>query len=169
MSDSVLIECTIQRPNGTLVDFPADNRDGKTVYHFKDDGLGRHVAPVADEDHIARFLSIPEAYRLIRTGGTGGTGSAGAGIKAPAAPVEPPTAPVAAVAKTQVQPITTTTEPVVDPGTQPEPPKELTEAEQLDAARVQYEQVFGQPARKNVKLETLLAKIEAHGKATQAG
>lgn len=56
------IECILLRPGGTLVELP-----GKT-YHFAPQDDGRHVADVSIEAHIERLLSIPEAYRLLRTG-----------------------------------------------------------------------------------------------------
>lgn len=58
------IECILQRQGGTVVELP-----GKT-YHFTPNEDGRHVADVAIEPHIERFLAIPEAYRLLRTHGT---------------------------------------------------------------------------------------------------
>lgn len=55
------IECTLHRKGGTVVELP-----GKT-YHFAPQEDGKHVAEVANEAHIERFLAIPEAYRLLRT------------------------------------------------------------------------------------------------------
>jgi hypothetical protein len=55
------IECILQRKGGTVVELP-----GKT-YHFTPQKDGKHVAEVTIEAHIERFLSIPEAYRLLRT------------------------------------------------------------------------------------------------------
>jgi hypothetical protein len=57
------IECTLKRKGGTVVELP-----GKT-YHFKEQDDGKHVADVTNEAHIERFLSIPEAYRLLRSPG----------------------------------------------------------------------------------------------------
>ncbi len=54
------IECLLRRSGGSRVSL------GGTEYHFAPDTDGRHVADVADEDHIDRFLSIPEGYRLLR-------------------------------------------------------------------------------------------------------
>ena len=54
------IECLLRRSGGSHVSL------GGTEYHFAPDTDGRHVADVADEDHIDRFLSIPEGYRLLR-------------------------------------------------------------------------------------------------------
>lgn len=54
------IECRIPRPKGTKVTF------GGTVYHFKPEFPGGpHVADVADKNHAARLLEIPEGYRAV--------------------------------------------------------------------------------------------------------
>jgi len=50
------IICKLKRAGGTKVEL------GKTTYHFVEDKDGDHVAEVTDEKHIARLLSIPEAY-----------------------------------------------------------------------------------------------------------
>lgn len=57
------IECILHRKGGTVVELP-----GKS-YHFTPQEDGKHVAEVTIEAHIERFLSIPEAYRLLRTPG----------------------------------------------------------------------------------------------------
>lgn len=54
------IECKLQRDGGTKVDM------GTTLYHFAPLPDGAHVAEVTIEQHIDRFLSISEAYRLYR-------------------------------------------------------------------------------------------------------
>lgn len=60
MSDpAIIIESKIQRKGGTLVDL-----DG-TTYHFTPDAKGRHVAVVSNPEHIAKFLQIPEGYRML--------------------------------------------------------------------------------------------------------
>lgn len=58
--DAMLIECILKRDGGTKVDL------GDLTYHFAPDSEGRHVALVADPDHIGRFLSISEGYRIPR-------------------------------------------------------------------------------------------------------
>lgn len=50
------IICKLKRAGGTKVEL------GKDTYHFVEDKDGDHVADVTDEKHIARLLSIPEAY-----------------------------------------------------------------------------------------------------------
>ena len=57
------IECILQRKGGTHVEMP-----GKS-YHFAPQDDGRHVAEVTNESHIERFLSIREAYRIMRSPG----------------------------------------------------------------------------------------------------
>ena len=56
--DAMLIECILKRDGGSKVDL------GDNTYHFAPDSEGRHVAMVADPDHIGRFLSISEGYRI---------------------------------------------------------------------------------------------------------
>lgn len=58
--DATLIECILKRDGGTKIDL------GNTTYHFAPDSEGRHVAMVADPDHIGRLLSISEGYRIPR-------------------------------------------------------------------------------------------------------
>ena len=58
--DAMLIECILKRDGGTKVEL------GNTTYHFAPDSEGRHVAMVADPDHIGRLLSISEGYRIPR-------------------------------------------------------------------------------------------------------
>lgn len=54
----MIIESIIKRDPPTEIDL-----DG-TVYKFKPDEHGRHVADVTDKRHIARLLSITEGYQL---------------------------------------------------------------------------------------------------------
>lgn len=54
------IQCNLRRTGGTVVDM------GTQQYHFEPLADGEHVAEVADADHIDRFLSISEGYRLYR-------------------------------------------------------------------------------------------------------
>lgn len=57
---TAIIHSTLYRKGGTHVTL-----DG-TKYHFIDDDKGRQVAPVANPDHVERFLQIPEGYKLLR-------------------------------------------------------------------------------------------------------
>lgn len=52
------IECILRRTPPTTVIL------GATAYQFKPDEHGRHVCDVEDNAHLARLLSITEAYRL---------------------------------------------------------------------------------------------------------
>ena len=52
------IECILRRDPPTTVIL------GTTAYQFKPDEEGRHVCDVDDTAHLARLLSIGEAYRL---------------------------------------------------------------------------------------------------------
>ena len=54
------IQCTIIRDGGTTVDI------GRTQYHFEPLSDGCHVANVENQDHIDRFLSISDGYKLYR-------------------------------------------------------------------------------------------------------
>lgn len=58
------IQCILERKGGTYVEMP-----GK-LYHFAPQDDGKHVSEVSIESHIERFLSIPEAYRMLRTAKT---------------------------------------------------------------------------------------------------
>lgn len=80
MSDqTILIECKLRRKGGTFAEI------GGTTYHFAPDNQDRHVAAVSDPDHIARFLSITEAYRMA----AGAQAKAAAPAQGIAAPVTP--------------------------------------------------------------------------------
>ena len=52
------IECILKREGGSVVDL------GGIEYHFEPLQDGAHVADVAEETHIDRFLSISEGYKL---------------------------------------------------------------------------------------------------------
>ncbi|MDF3073459.1 MAG: hypothetical protein K0S54_1126 [Alphaproteobacteria bacterium] len=56
------IECKLKREGGTHVEL------GKIDYHFAPLADGAHVADVQDDEHVARFLSIPEGYRIYKGG-----------------------------------------------------------------------------------------------------
>lgn len=56
------IECKLKREGGSDIDI------GGLIYEFRPLPDGAHVADVADEEHIARFLAIPEGYRLYKPG-----------------------------------------------------------------------------------------------------
>lgn len=54
------IECILRRDGGTRADI------GGKQYHFAPLEDGAHVAAVENPDHVDRFLSISEAYRVYR-------------------------------------------------------------------------------------------------------
>lgn len=54
------IECKLKRDGGSKIDL--DN----TEYHFAPGADGAHVAEVEDDEHVARFLAIPEGYRIYK-------------------------------------------------------------------------------------------------------
>jgi hypothetical protein len=56
------IECILRRDPPTVV--VLGNMSGPVQYKFLPDEQGRHVCEVEDNAHIARLLSISEAYRL---------------------------------------------------------------------------------------------------------
>lgn len=56
------IECILRRDPPTVV--VLGNLSGQVLYKFLPDEQGRHVCEVEDNAHLARLLSISEAYRL---------------------------------------------------------------------------------------------------------
>lgn len=52
------IRCKLERANGTQLTLD------QTDYNFQPNAAGAHVCEVTDKEHIARLLSIPEAYEL---------------------------------------------------------------------------------------------------------
>jgi hypothetical protein len=155
-----VIRCKIERDGGTQTSI------GSTAYHFKPrPNLGApavHVAEVEDKRHIARFLSISEAYELF----LGEDEDDAPAAVAPAVPDDEPAAPV---------------DP--EPAPEPDPEPEAPEAEEEGAAdaengvdvdmsvpldeqgddtlRAIYTRLNdGRAPRSNARRETLIAKIE---------
>lgn len=54
------IECKLIREGGTFASI------GTTEYHFAPQDDGAHVANVEDDEHVDRFLSISDGYRMYR-------------------------------------------------------------------------------------------------------
>lgn len=54
----MLIECTVKRLGGSKIDIE------NVVYEFLPNKDGAHVCDVKNQDHIQRFLSIREGYKL---------------------------------------------------------------------------------------------------------
>lgn len=99
----VLVENLLRRPKegGTRIDI------GGKEYHFKPTAEGREFCLVTDQAHLARMLSIPEAYVMIGVVQAPAAAETGAGAPAPVPaafvtvpvpePVPAPAPPVAAV------------------------------------------------------------------------
>lgn len=145
MSDFI-VESIIKRNGGTIVDF--DGPEGANVrYHFKDDGMGNHVAIITNPNHLSRLLAIPEGYRLVG----------------------------AAAAPNQNQPATFAgginpaplgdgdgaKQSTVDQGNSGAAAPIDYSAMTEDQLRAEYEAAMGVPARNNMKPETIIAKLEA--------
>jgi hypothetical protein len=77
------IKCILLRQGGTHVELRGTN------YHFAPQADGQHVAEVTDEAHIARFLSIPEAYRVVVEAAPAAPTPVAAPISAPTAALNP--------------------------------------------------------------------------------
>lgn len=143
MSDpAIIIESKIQRKGGTLVDL-----DG-TTYHFTPDAKGRHVAEVSNPEHIAKFLQIPEGYRML--------------VVAPVAPIAAEQITQGVVSGQVLGPVDA--EVVTVPGNQaPEPVTSTADLEAMSLAEVRevFKAELGRnPSPKSIK-ETLVAQIEA--------
>jgi hypothetical protein len=61
------IECIIRRKGGSIITL------SEKTYHFVPQEDGRHIAEVTDENHVERFLRVPEAYRIARAPGSSPT------------------------------------------------------------------------------------------------
>lgn len=168
----MLIECKLKRQGGSVVDMG----DG-TVYHFKDDGTGRHVSNITVSKHIAVLMGIPEGYAI--------PDEQLASMITPEAPgvqTQPAPAPVAAtiiVQPVQAEPVaqpeqSQTTEPVTPtPGAADQRDAvdtvaELTEDTPIETIREVYLAEIGRVANTNYKAQTLIAAIEAARKAKTA-
>lgn len=165
MSDPILVECLAKRQGGTVVDFDdAEAPDGRVSYHFKDDGTGRHVAPVSNEAHLQRFASITEGFRIRMHPTAAASAGHGlgaqvqseiaSGVDAAAAAAKAQADADAAAAKAAEA--AAAREAGKDAGKDADSP----EAE-MAALRAEYQRVTGQPARHNAKAETLRAQIAA--------
>lgn len=167
---SVLIESKIKRPGGTIVDFNEPTAPGGLIrYHFRDDGFGNHVAAVENEDHIARFLEVRDGFKLFASAAPSGLGIGALGGVALLSGEDSIANAIASTIQADLEPSQGSGDPIE--GDQDEDDTEGGEGagEVVDAeaaARAEYERVFGVPARNNMKVETILAKIDAHKAAT---
>lgn len=110
---AIIMKCLLIRQGGTKIDLDGVN------YHFKDDGLGNHVATIDNMKHVTRLAGIPEAYEIfgsavatdtaislgvtLTAAQSEATSAVTQAVVAPVAPVaapvvEAPVAPVAQVA-----------------------------------------------------------------------
>lgn len=145
----------IHRTGGSIIPMP--NADGRpdTVYHFKPETAAPgapHVCEVADEAHLARFLSIA-AYSIA---------------DAPTLPAAIPVSPVAAVTAPTTEGAPTTEAPAVSPALaaqapEPEPQRDPTAAdlERFDRPTLMkvYEDVKGVRPHAAISIDTLRIRI----------
>lgn len=109
------VECILIREGGT--------RDvmGGIEYHFAPQADGAHVCGIANPDHVDRYLSIPEAYRLYR------------GEAQPvAAPIVPLTVSVPAPVEAAPAPA------IAEPAPAPVAPASTTHPDSFDIGGVTY-------------------------------
>lgn len=140
--DAMLIECILKRDGGSKVDL------GGITYHFAPDSEGRHVAMVADPDHIGRLLSITEGYRIPRAS-TSATAQAAV------------TAPIGAVGAVAPATVTAAQEPVVDAVDLTEAPNE---PEKADEAPVETAEGEPAPLESMTKEQLAALYLEKTGK-----
>lgn len=126
---AMIIESIIKRKGGSVVTI------GAATYHFKPDADDRHIAPVTDPDHLARFLQIPEGYRLV---GTVAMPQAPASADLAPASVESPEPPM----------------PEVTPG---KPLEDMTDEE----LRATFKLEIGRVAPPKTRMETMIEQIQA--------
>lgn len=144
-----VVECTLKRPGGTVVDLMG------STYHFKPDSEGRHVSIVENAEHLARFMAIPEAYRIL---GAASTAPAGAKIEVQPAPVVPIPTPQAPAPAAQ-----DATDAITDPAPPAPVSAELTEQQLSDLSdadlRAAYKAAVGRAAPPKAKHETMVDTI----------
>lgn len=147
----MLVESILKRQGGTHVEM----RDG-AKYHFKDDGTGRHVAIVSNSEHLGRFLSITEGFRLV-------TDSSGSVAPATGA-LDAKLATGATVDVSEVKSDAVTKGDGVS-ATEVVSADDLTEDSDIELIRAAYAQMLGRNPNPNWKAATLLAGIAAAKKA----
>jgi hypothetical protein len=149
---TVLMECLLHRQGGTIVEID------DVTYHFKPDLDGKHVCLVARDDHIERFMAIPEGYRAL------------ARVAEPVAPttealgaVSPPvdTAPGPVTTETETQ-ADTTTETTTETGTAA-PASDADDLEAADdaALRVIFEAEIGRKPSPRAGRDSMIDQIRA--------
>lgn len=161
--DATLIECILKRDGGTKIDL------GGMTYHFAPDPEGRHVAMVADPDHISRLLSIPEGYRLPRASTSIAAQTA---VSAPIGAVAPTPAPIqTTVPKVEVEQVKLPADDNGEGEGEGQSQGESAEAEQADTgaldsmSKEQLAEVYlakvGQKAHPAMSAAKMIEKIKA--------
>jgi len=140
----MFIECKIKRTGGSVVTMS----DG-AAYHFAPDPDNRHVALVMNPDHIERFLSISEGYRIAPGTLTQGA-AAPIGAKPPEQAEQLVPAPPGPVTLAEAE---------VRREAAPEAPADAPL--NRDALEALYLQVTGKRPHPAAKDETLLTAIKA--------
>lgn len=151
---AIILQCILLRKGGTIVEM-SDN----TAYHFKDDGLGNHVAAISNMDHVQTLLGIPEAYRIFSTGSAvapaEAVGATGQVVQAAAATAAPPSPPVV--------PTTPEPKPPVDgdAGQNAGAQTVLDPTADIETIRAAFRLEVGREPNPRAKAETMIAQIEA--------
>lgn len=163
----MLIRCKIERKGGSEISMDAE------TYHFKPEQsvMGYpHVCFVRDDAHVARFLSIPEGYELVRVA------ESVTALNEKAIGDPKPTQADADAVKAAV----VANEPASDPDPTPEPAPApeidplslvLTDAEAAtdDQVRAAFQAMFGRKANHNALRATIIDRIQAEAaKAAKA-
>lgn len=138
------IECILRREGGTRAEI------GGTTYHFKPVDLpdAPHLADIADREHIARFLSITEGYRLAESESEG---VAAVIVEAPVTPVTPTHSHQMPAPVTPVEPATVA-EPVIG---------DNYDDLDRDALAELYAARFGSRAPAHIKKASLITALRA--------
>lgn len=121
------IECKLKREGGSVIEL------GGVEYHFKPQADGAHVDDVAYEEHIERFLSIPEAYCIYKPG---------------TAVKEAPAAAPVAKETSEPQPQETT-----------EAPEAAEAGDDLDALKEAFKAKFGHAPHYKWTIQTIKTKL----------
>lgn len=158
---AAIIHSILYRKGGTHVTL-----DG-TKYHFIDDDKGRQVAPVANPDHVERFLQIPEGYKLLRDdAATSAPATPMGAAPAPQTPTEPAKAPQQEQGQ-QTEPEAGSNEPKApEKDTAPQQPAKPAGDTALDdmntdQLRAAFEEEVGRKPHPQAKDDTMRAQIKA--------
>ncbi|MEO9629565.1 MAG: hypothetical protein ABJG14_03905 [Sulfitobacter sp.] len=158
---AAIIHSILYRQGGTKVTL------GDTTYHFIDDDKGRQVAPVANPDHVERFLQIPEGYKLLRDDAATSAPTTPMGAApAPQTPTEPAKAPQQEQGQ-QTKPEAGNSEPKAPEQAkepqQPAKPAGDTALDDMDTdqLRAAFEDEVGRKPHPQAKDDTMRAQIKA--------